>query len=148
MKHRTIYCCGCEKDVAARLTDGREIYPHRSDLRALPFWKCDGCGNSVGCHHKTRDRTNPLGCIPTPEIKAARQEIHRTIDPIWKSGRVGRRALYDMIAHLIGVHEYHTAEIRSADQAREVIRVAREIGNSLGCASDRVMSSSELGARN
>lgn len=127
-KNRSIFCCGCQSDVEARLTDGREIYPHRSDLHSLPFWKCNGCGNFVGCHHKTKNRTRPLGVIPTPEIKALRSEIHCVIDPIWKSGRVGRRELYGMIAHLIGVEEYHTADIRTVEQAREVKRVAKELG--------------------
>lgn len=130
-KTRRLFCCGCSKDVDARLTDGRETYSHRRDLAALPFWKCDTCGNFVGCHHKTKDRTRPLGCIPTPEIKAARQEIHKVIDPIWKSGRVGRRELYGMIAHVLGLEEYHTADIRSVDQAREAYRVAKELGASL-----------------
>lgn len=65
MTNRAIFCCCCENDVHARLTDGREIYPHRHDLYSLPFWRCDGCGNHVGCHHKTKDRTRPLGVIPT-----------------------------------------------------------------------------------
>lgn len=60
-----IYCTGCGKDVQARLTDGAERYPHRPDLYELPFWKCDTCGNYVGCHHKTRAPTKPLGCIAT-----------------------------------------------------------------------------------
>ncbi|MCD1266915.1 hypothetical protein B5M44_21955 [Shinella sumterensis] len=127
-KTKTIFCCGCQRDVEARLTSGRETYSHRRDLHELPFWKCDGCGNFVGCHHKTKNRTRPLGVIPTPGIKAMRSEIHCVIDPIWKSGRVGRRELYGMIAHLIGVNEYHTADIRTVEQAREVKRVAKELG--------------------
>jgi hypothetical protein len=127
-KTRTIFCCGCQRDVDARLIDGREAYPHRRDLHDLPFWKCDGCRNFVGCHHKTKDRTRPLGVIPTPAIKALRSEIHCVIDPLWKSGRVGRRELYGQIAHLIGVKEYHTAEIRTVEQAREVVRVSKELG--------------------
>ena len=69
-------------DVEVRLTNGAEIYPHRKDLSELPFWKCDTCGNFVGCHHKTGDPTKPLGVIPTSEIKRARQHIHRILDPI------------------------------------------------------------------
>lgn len=122
-----LFCCGCEKHVRPRLTSGAEIYPHRKDLSDLPFWKCDGCGNFVGCHHKTKDRTRPLSCIPTPEIKRARQEIHKLIDPMWKSGRIGRRELYGMIAKALGLEEYHTAEIRSIEQAREVYRAAKKI---------------------
>lgn len=128
---RDIFCCGCGASVAARLTNGEEVYPHRRDLYTIPFWKCDTCGNFVGCHYKTGRRTKPLGCIPTPEIKAARQEIHKIIDPLWKSGRVSRRELYRMIAHVIGVEEYHTGEITSIEQAREVYRVARDLGATL-----------------
>lgn len=127
-KSRTIYCCGCEADVVARLTDGREIYPHRPDLSGLPFWRCDACGNFVGCHHKTRNRTRPLGCIPTPAIKAERQKIHAVLDPLWKQGRYGRGEVYRMIAHILGIPEYHTADIRSVDQAREVQRIVTELG--------------------
>lgn len=126
-----LYCCGCKGEVQARLVTGKETYPHRRDLHDLPFWRCDTCGNFVGCHHKTKDRTRPLGCIPTPEIKSVRSEIHKVIDPIWKSGRVGRRELYGMIAHVIGVDEYHTANINSIDQANEVLRVAKDLGAAL-----------------
>lgn len=128
---RTIFCCGCNSDVIARLTSGKETYPHRGDLHSLPFWKCDACGNFVGCHHKTKKRTNPLGVIPTQQLKAERQKIHRVIDPLWQSGRVDRSKLYGMIAHLIGVDEYHTADIRTVEQAREVQRVAQELGATL-----------------
>jgi hypothetical protein len=130
-RRRPLFCCGCQAEVQARLTSGKETYPHRRDLQDLPFWKCGACGNFVGCHHKTKDRTRPLGCIPTPEIKLVRSEIHKVIDPIWKSGRVGRRELYGMIAHVIGVEEYHTANINSIDQANEVLRVAKELGATL-----------------
>lgn len=122
---RSIWCCGCNADVLARLTSGREIYPHRADLSRLPFWRCDGCGNFVGCHHKTRDRTRPLGCIPTPEIKNARQHIHRILDPLWQSGRADRSEVYKQLAAALGKQEYHTAEIRSVEEARQVYAAVR-----------------------
>lgn len=124
---KQIHCCGCNAKVSARLTNGAEIYPHRQDLSELPFWKCDECGNFVGCHHKTSNPTNPLGCIPTPEIKAARQHIHRILDPIWKQGRMERRAIYAEIAERMGRSGYHTANIRSVEEAREVYRTIQEI---------------------
>jgi hypothetical protein len=120
-----LYCCGCQKDVPARLTDGREIYPHRDDLHGLPFWKCDGCGNYVGCHHKTKDRTRPLGNIPTKALKNARQHIHRILDPIWKSRRMPRGKVYAKIAEALGAEEYHTAEIRTLDDARRVYAIVK-----------------------
>ncbi len=121
-----IYCCGCGMEVEPRLTNGAEIYPHRNDLSQLPFWKCDSCGNFVGCHHKTKERTKPLGCIPTKEIKNARKHIHSILDPLWKSGKYKRSELYTMIgAHF--VCKYHTAEIRTIEQAREVYRFIKNI---------------------
>ena len=122
---RRIYCCGCDGDVDARLTDGVEIYPHRPDLRSLPFWKCDACGNFVGCHHKTKNRTAPLGYIPTPELKEARKKLHALIDPIWQSGKMGRRELYAAMSRDLG-WEYHTAKTRTMDEARAAYRVARK----------------------
>lgn len=122
-----IYCCGCEKEVAARLTDGAEIYPHRRDLASLPFWKCDACKNYVGCHHKTKNRTNPLGCIPTAELKNARQHIHRILDPLWMGEGKGKRTkIYRQISERIG-WEYHTAKIKSVDEARKVYTIVKEL---------------------
>jgi hypothetical protein len=121
-----IYCCGCAVEVNARLTDGTEIYPHRPDLSTLPFWQCDGCGNYVGCHHKTANRTQPLGCIPTPEIKQARSCIHKVLDPLWKTGALPRGKLYAMLSKRIG-YQYHTGELRGIADARIVYAAVRDI---------------------
>lgn len=121
-----IYCCECEIDVDARLTNGLEIYPHRKDLKYIPFWVCDTCGNYVGCHHKTKNKTKPLGVIPSKEIKIARRHLHGLIDPIWQSGILSRGDLYRRISNAIG-HEYHTAEIRTIDDARNIYRIVKVI---------------------
>jgi hypothetical protein len=125
-----IWCCGCGRNVNARLTDGAEIYPHRADLRILPFWRCDACGNFVGCHHKTKNRTAPLGCIPTPELKGARMHLHALIDPIWQSGLMGRRELYKALSREVG-WEYHTAKIRTIEEARKVYKAAQKLQREL-----------------
>jgi hypothetical protein len=122
-----LWCCGCNADVTPRLTDGREVYPHRADLADLPFWRCATCQNFVGCHHKTAERTKPLGCIPTAELKTARQHIHRLIDPLWQSKRIERKELYRRLAKAIGVVQYHTADIKTVEQARAVYRAAKTI---------------------
>lgn len=124
--YRSIYCCGCGAEVKARLTNGREVYPHRADLASLPFWRCDACGNHVGCHWRTADRTRPLGVIATPEVKNARQHLHRLIDPIWQSGRMKRSHLYARITAALG-RQYHTAEVRSVEEAREIYRIVQRI---------------------
>lgn len=121
-----IFCTGCNKEVEPRLTDGKEIYPHREDLYNLPFWKCDTCNNYVGCHHKTSNPTKPLGVIPTKELKNARQHIHALLDPLWKSGKIGRRKLYNKITKQLGWN-FHTAELKTIEEARNAYRVIREI---------------------
>lgn len=118
-----LWCCQCATDVDARLTNGAEIYPHRPDLADLPRWKCDVCGNHVGTHHKTNNPTRPLGNIPSPEIKTARMKIHELIDPVWRGGRMKRGILYGKLSEALG-YEYHTAEIKTIEEARRVYRAA------------------------
>lgn len=125
-----IYCCQCKFEVIARLTNGEEVYPHRKDLHSLPFWRCDGCKNTVGCHHKTKDRTKPLGVIPSQEIKDARQYLHRVIDPIWQSKKMKRGDVYKAISEAVG-WDYHTAEIRTVEQARQAYRAAKQLSERL-----------------
>lgn len=125
----SIFCCGCNAQVDARLTNGAEVYPHRSDLHHLPFWKCDHCGNYVGCHHKTKDKTRPLGNIPTPELRNARRHIHTILDPIWRGGTMDRAELYLKLSELLG-YEYHTAQIASIEEARAVYRAVLKIASS------------------
>jgi zinc-finger-containing domain len=118
-----IWCCGCKVLVQARLTTGAEIYPHRQDLRDLPFWRCDVCRNYVGCHHKTTNPTKPLGNIPTVELRAARMRIHAVIDPLWKSGTMKRKAIYARLSEQLG-RKYHTADLRTLDEAKRMFEAA------------------------
>jgi hypothetical protein len=115
-----LFCCQCSADVEARLTDGMETYPHREDLYDLPFWKCDVCRNFVGCHHKTEERTKPLGCIPSAEVKELRKQIHATLDPLWMEGKHSRKYIYARLTEVLG-REYHTAEIRNKTEANAVL---------------------------
>lgn len=117
-----IHCCKCNKKIEARLTNGEEVYPHRPDLYELPFWKCDKCHNFVGCHHKMiNNPTQPLGCIPTKELKNARRHIHKILDPIWQSKKMSRNKIYAKITKHMGWN-YHTAQIKTVEEAREIYR--------------------------
>lgn len=124
---KSIYCCGCQEQVVARLTSGEEIYPHRSDLHNLPFWKCDACNNYVGCHWKTANRTNPLGNIPTKDLRYARMRIHEILDPIWKKGIMNRRKLYTTMAKELGISAFHIAEIKTVEEAERAYSVVRKL---------------------
>lgn len=124
----SIYCCECKKDIKARLTDGKEIYNHRQDLYDLPFWKCDTCNNYVGCHHKTKDRTRPLGNIPNKQLRNARNHIHALLDPIWKNSsnkRKTRGIIYNELSKRLG-YDYHTAQIKTIEEARNVYRLLKD----------------------
>ena len=127
---KNIYCCGCKREVQARLTSGEEIYPHRTDLQSLPFWKCDECGNSVGCHYKHKNRkkrTDPVGVIATQEIKSLRISIHRLLDPLWMHGPHTRDKIYKNISEALGVKEFHTGDIKTVGEANKVFNILREL---------------------
>ena len=119
LRYREIYCCECQHETVCQLVDGKEIYPHRTELQALPFWRCPACFNYVGCHNKTRYSTRPLGNIPTEEMRAVRSAIHREMDPLWKSGVLSRKKLYAYLSTVIG-RTYHTAELRTLEEAQKV----------------------------
>lgn len=125
-----IYCTGCEEDVEARLTNGKERYPHRPDLYDIPFWRCDDCGNYVGCHHKTSNPTRPLGVIATPEILDARKKIHALLDPLWREGRIKRGKAYAYVSNRLG-YQYHNGEIRTLEEARTIYRIVAQLHNEL-----------------
>lgn len=125
-----IFCTVCKCDVQARLTDGKERYPHRPDLYDIPFWRCDTCGNYVGCHHKTDNPTRPLGCIASPEILSARKKIHAILDPLWKSGKIKRGKAYAHVTHRLG-YEYHNGEIRTVEEARTIYKIVAQLHNEL-----------------
>jgi len=108
---QTIWCVECKKDVQARLTTGKEIYPERHDLHYLPFWICDECKNYVGCHHKTNDRTRPLGAIPNSLIRKDRVVIHEKIKKLEETG-MKTKEIYDQIFLTFG-YEFHAGNIRT-----------------------------------
>ncbi len=110
----------------ARLTSGKEIYRSRADLHDLPFWKCDTCKNYVGCHHKTKNSTQPLGVIPTKAIMDARKHIHALLDPIWKNGHAPRNKVYSILSQELG-YSYHTGELSDIEECRKVYRIVKMI---------------------
>ena len=132
MQNLEIFCCGCNQHTQARLTNGSEIYQKPIDVAFwhkneeyvnLPFWICDICKNYVGCHHKTKTPTKPLGCIPTEEIRKWRGYLHRLIDKHWKTSQE-RKEVYSKITKEIGC-QYHAAEIRSVDEAQRIYAICK-----------------------
>lgn len=101
-----VTCDYCERP--ARLTTGREVYPHRPDLFSKRFYKCTPCGAWVGCHDGTH---TPLGRLANAELRKAKMEAHDAFDPFWRSeakrqglsrGKARRRA-YKWLAEQLGI---------------------------------------------
>ena len=87
-------------DTESELVTGREIYPHRTDLYRLSFYRCAKCGAYEGCHPGT---TTPLGRLANAELRKARMEAHAAFDPLWKSGKMNRRQAYAWLAGRLGI---------------------------------------------
>lgn len=122
-----IWCCACSERVMADLVGGKDVYPHREDLYDLRFYKCPHCGNFVGTHKADR---RPLGCIPTPELKYARQKIHEILDPLWQGKAPGtRKKIYQALSDALG-YEYHTANTRTIEECRTVYKHVLEFKRS------------------
>lgn len=114
--------CGSEP----RLTDGREIYPHRPDLASKRFYKCDTCPSSYcGCHPNT---TTPLGYPCGAQTRKARGEAHAVVDPIWRDRITSRQTVYFELARRLQIprEECHIAWM-TADEARDAALVAKDI---------------------
>jgi hypothetical protein len=122
MTDKQIYCVSCKKDVIATLTNGKDVYPHRNDLYNLKFYKCPTCNNFVGCHKGTN---NPLGCIPSKELKQARIKAHNFIDSYWKTGKCKRSEVYNILSNHFG-YEYHNGNTKSVEECEEAINVIKE----------------------
>jgi len=121
-----IHCCECKKTVAAVLTNGKEIYPHREDLHSQPYWKCPACNNYTGCHHKTANPTKPLGSIPTPLLRHWRNTLHEMIDPLWQSGAWKRGELYKWLSRETR-KEFHVSEINTIKEAEDTFKLVQRI---------------------
>ncbi len=123
-----IYCCNCKKEVETEIITGDKAYPDYPFTVDGYFHKCLNCNSFVGCHKGT---DKPLGCIPTDEMKNARQHIHKLIDPLWQLKKISRNKLYKLIAKELNIKQYHTAWTRSIEECRDVYRVGLKIRKQL-----------------
>lgn len=107
----------------AQLVSGKEIYPHRPDLHALPIYACLPCEAYVGCHPGTM---KPLGRLANAELRKAKMAAHTAFDPIWKSGQMKRKQAYRWLAELLGieVNDCHIGEF-DVEMCRKVVSLCR-----------------------
>lgn len=93
--HKCDYCGN-----PAELVTGEAIYPHRRDLHAKHFYRCEPCGAYVGCHSGT---TKALGRLANAELRAAKMAAHAAFDPKWRAGNMKRKQAYAWLADKLGM---------------------------------------------
>lgn len=99
MSH-AVTCPYCGEPAA--LVFGEALYPHRPDLYAKQFYRCDPCDATVGCHPGT---TKPLGRMANAELRWAKMEAHTAFDRLWKAGSMTRSAAYAWLAGALGIEK-------------------------------------------
>jgi hypothetical protein len=93
--------CGNE----AKETTGKEVYPHRPDLRNHVIFACLPCDAWVGTH---KNSGKPLGRMANAELRRAKQAAHAAFDPLWKSGQMSRKEAYAKLAEKMGLTPQET----------------------------------------
>jgi hypothetical protein len=85
----------------ARLVSGREVYPHRRDLAARRYWRCEPCDARTGADWNKGFA--PSGRLADAALRAAHAEAHRAFDPIWKTREMTQGEAYRWLAGELGL---------------------------------------------
>jgi hypothetical protein len=102
-------CAGPVVLVQNRVLYGENI----GEWPALYFCLC--CEASVGCHDFS---IYPKGLMADRAVRAARQQVHRLLDPLWQSGRMTRDQAYNLLAEAMRVPPWETVHVGSMDMAQ------------------------------
>lgn len=99
----------------AKWVENKEIYG-RNYGKSYMCWLCKPCDAYVGCHQNSK---KPLGTMANRETREWRKKAHAIFDPLWKSGKMGRREAYEFISKKLG-REVHIAW-SNVEQCKEII---------------------------
>jgi hypothetical protein len=128
-RQKLIFCCECNDKIFCDLKTGKDIYPHRQDLKNKQFWQCPNCKGFVGIHKHSYTKLKPLGCIPTKELKEWRKKAHTAIDSIWNKYRwANRTSVYQSLSAKFG-YSFHVGHTRTIEECKQAIKYAVEFGN-------------------
>lgn len=106
-------CPYCNKEAVWCSNDN--IYG-RQYGKSYMCYLCKDCNAYVGCHQNTR---KPLGSMANEELRRWRKIVHGFIDPIWKSGKLKRKQVYDELSRKLG-RQIHVGE-SNIEQCKEII---------------------------
>ncbi len=93
-----LICPYCGK--LAKLCNGDEVYPRRTDLHKLRFWNCVPCDARVGTHKGT---VKPLGRLANAQLRYWKMKAHEAFDPRWRGGDLKRKDAYSWLADRMGL---------------------------------------------
>lgn len=114
LKHDML-CPYCKKE--AKFGPNEEFYGKRYGKSYLCYY-CLDCRAYVGTHNNTE---KPLGTMANTSLRKMRQHVHGILDPLWKSGKMSRRSVYQMLSDKLGrdVHVGWSNE----EECKEIIRL-------------------------
>ncbi len=92
-------CLYCKNP--AELVDNSVIYG--KSIEGRKAWLCKPCWAYVGCHGRS---DKPFGKMANAETREWRMKTHAIIDPIWQSGKMSRRKMYQVLSKSLG-YEVH-----------------------------------------
>jgi len=72
-----------------------------------------------------------MGHIATPELRNAKRHIHTILDPLWQTGGMNRKAIYQCLTEHLG-WTYHTAKVRDIEEARQVYKLVQSLSEKAG----------------
>ena len=108
--------CGNE----AEWVENKAIYG-RNYGKSFMCYLCKPCDAYVGCHQNTK---KPLGTMANKELREWRNKTHAVIDPLWKSGKMRRGAVYIKLKEALG-KEIHVGE-SDVETCKKIIALIRE----------------------
>ena len=105
------------------LVDSAEVYRGKS---YGPIHLCRDCNAYVGCHKGT---FTALGRLANASLRRKKMDFHAALDPIWKSGKMGRNELYGWLAGRMGIdRELCHGGMFDEQQCDEAIRILKNFG--------------------
>lgn len=114
-------CPYCKKEAPWVSNELR--YGKRYGKSHMCYW-CKECDAYVGCHNNTR---NALGTMANKELRDWRMKAHNAIDPLWKSKKYSRGAVYGRLQDAFG-KPVHVGEA-DVQMCKEIIETVPKIFN-------------------
>lgn len=104
--------CGSESEFV----DSARVYRGKSYGM---IYDCRPCDAYVGVHKGTE---KALGTLANRELRQWRMKAHAAFDPIWKNGRMQRRAAYAYLQRIMGMSEAEAHISRfNVDQCQKLV---------------------------